>query len=95
MYNAHIPWSGTGVGYLAELEGRSSAQAAARSIHHIWWQRWDPSLAVVQRDPWIQNECGDGTDRGLRRKAGSISKSGRPGSRLEREVYSGTQKWRT
>ena len=32
----------------------------------------------------------------LRRKAGSISKSGRPeGSGLEREGYSGTQKWRT
>ena len=33
----------------------------------------------MQGDPWIRNECADGTDRGdLRRKAGSISKSGRP-----------------
>ena len=53
-----------------QLEGRSRAQAAARSIHHIWWQRWDPSLTVVQGDPWIQNECGDGTDRGGPKKEG-------------------------
>ena len=38
-----------------------------------------PSLTVVQGDPWIQDECRDGTDREpIRRKAGSVSKSGRP-----------------
>ena len=53
-----------------QLEGRSSTQAAAKSIFHIWWQQWDPSLTVVQGDPWIQNECGDRTDRGGPKKEG-------------------------
>ena len=45
-------------------------QAVARLILHIWWQLWDPSLTVVQGDPWIQNECRDGTDRGEPKKEG-------------------------
>ena len=68
LYNdSAYKWS-HGVGYLAAR--RSGAQAAARYIHPIWWHRWDPSLTVVQGDPWIQNECGDGTDRGGPKKEG-------------------------
>ena len=59
-----------------QLEGRSGAQAAARSIYHIWWQRWDPSMIVVQGDHGSRmSVVMELIEVDLRRKAGSISKS--------------------
>ena len=65
---------------------RALLNESSRGNLYIWWQQWDPSLTVVQGDPWIQKSMMELIEVDLRRKSGSVSKSGRPeGSRLERE----------